>query len=102
MRFQFQTGSIKSSLTLLIHTPTNSTFQFQTGSIKSLQDLKDVCHVESGMFQFQTGSIKRSSSGLSYYSSTGTFQFQTGSIKSLQPPEPYYECSCVSIPNWFD
>ena len=54
--FQFQTGSIKSSIRLLIVSPVGM-FQFQTGSIK--RNRLDAKTPGTTRFQFQTGSIKR-------------------------------------------
>ena len=99
MKFQFQTGSIKSGTSSMFRRG-HSKFQFQTGSIKSnavfdgrhrntcfnskLVRLKVVELPVSPFvagFQFQTGSIKRTLDTPQKRSLT-EFQFQTGSIKS--------------------
>ena len=120
--FQFQTGSIKSTILFLVLNNLIR-FQFQTGSIKSLSQNQRRGGTQT--FQFQTGSIKslqqivavalrfsRFNSKLVRLKAPTIqgeaecdvwFQFQTGSIKSCRSTRrPSALETIVSIPNWFD
>ena len=98
VRFQFQYGSIKSSLGIEERQDKTS-FQFQYGSIKSeLSKLSGMVEFE---FQFQYGSIKRNA-GLNPALAGISFQFQYGSIKRVSSQLLRLDSWLISIPIWFD
>ena len=121
LRFQFQTGAIKSESADAGQGDANL-FQFQTGAIKSslypcalpapepcfnskLVRLKvydtDAQRITDA-FQFQTGAIKSKPTDRGLMTSLTLFQFQTGAIKRDIAHRVAQRSDRVSIPNWCD
>ena len=97
--FQFQTGSIKSSIQIELGPVQLDLFQFQTGSIKSISDR--ILLTNTRMFQFQTGSIK-SLRELTLKLDGDRFNSKLVRLKDKVRISTTHPCRHVSIPNWFD